>query len=559
MRAVSSALAALLLSAAPFPARAAGGDHDGDGKSDVFWRNSSTGANTIWKSGNASTQQATVGVTSPHWKVVGTGDFDGDGRSDVFWRNDSTGANAIWKSGNAATPRAVAGVTNLSWQLVGVGDFDGDGVSDVFWRNNATGANTIWKSGNAATRQAVTGVTNQSWEVVGIGDFDGDGRSDAFWRNTDTGANVIWKSGNAATRQTAGGVADQDWKIVGINDFDGDGRWDVFWRNTSTGANVIWKSGNTATRQAVTGVINRNWQVVASGDYDGDGKADVFWRNLATGANVIWKSGSASTTQAVASVGNFAWVVVPHEGQTISPALSIADVLVIEGNSGTRQATFTIRLSQASASPVTYRIYTSDYYIEDNIEGAAANDDYVAKDLAGQMIAAGTTTATFTVTINGDTTAEANEVFAVVAGEVTGAMTNGVVATGTILNDDANTLWISDSRIQEGDSGTTPMTFTIRLSRPSSSAVTYDIATADYPPGVFHATAGIDYLAYSQLHQTIPAGATSATFTVSIIGDLVHEIIGESFHVNVSNVVGALVVDGQANGFIVDDEPPVVP
>jgi hypothetical protein len=32
-----------------------------------------------------------------------------------------------------------------------------------------------------------------------------------------------------------------------------------------------------------------------------------------------------------------------------------------------------------------------------------------------------------------------------------------------------------------------------------------------------------------------------------------------SFQVNVSNVVGALVVDGQANGFIVDDEPQSFP
>jgi hypothetical protein len=281
----------------------------------------------------------------------------------------------------------------------------------------------------------------------------------------------------------------------------------------------------------------------------------VFWRNLATGANVIWKSGSASTTQPVASVVNFAWVVVPHEGQTISPTLSIADVLVIEGNSGAKQATFTIRLSQASASPVVYSI---DAHDDDVDRTATAGSDYVAKNLTGQLIAAGATTATFTVTINGDTEAEANETFQVVVYEATGT-TCCAQATGTILNDDANVLWISDARVVEGNSGTTPISFTIRLSRPSSSVVTYDIATADYPPGVFHATAGIDYLAISQLHQSIPAGATSTTFTVSIVGDLIQEIIGESFQVKVSNVVGALVVDGEANGNIVDDDPPGIP
>jgi hypothetical protein len=89
--------------------------------------------------------------------------------------------------------------------------------------------------------------------------------------------------------------------------------------------------------------------------------------------------------------------------------------------------------------------------------------------------------------------------------------------------------------------------------------VTYDIATADYPPGIFHATAGVDYLANSQLHQSIPAGATIKTFTVLIVGDIVREPIGEIFMVNISNVIGAVVLNGQANGDIIDDEPPIIP
>jgi hypothetical protein len=65
--------------------------------------------------------------------MVGVGDFDGDGRSDLFWRNDSTGANTIWRSGNNATQTAVAGVANQAWQVVGIGDFDGDGRADLVW------------------------------------------------------------------------------------------------------------------------------------------------------------------------------------------------------------------------------------------------------------------------------------------------------------------------------------------------------------------------------------------------------------------------------------------
>lgn len=93
-------------------------------------------------------------------------DFDGDGRSDIPWRNAATGSDAIWKSANASTPRAVAAVADLAWTIAGLGDFDGDGNFDVLWRNTSTGADAIWKSANSATPQAVTSVTNQAWTVV---------------------------------------------------------------------------------------------------------------------------------------------------------------------------------------------------------------------------------------------------------------------------------------------------------------------------------------------------------------------------------------------------------
>jgi hypothetical protein len=549
----ANALAVLLLLSGGFPAQAMPGDYDGDGKSDVFWRNTSIGANVIWKSGNASTRQAVRGVTNQSWKVAGVGDFDGDGRSDVFWRNASTGANVIWKSANATLPQAVVTVTNLDWQVVGVGDFDGDARSDVFWRNTGTGANVIWKAANAFMPQATAGVTNQDWMVVGIGDFDGDGKSDVFWRNTRSGANAIWKAGNISTRQMTVAVRNQDWKVAGIGDFDGDGRADAFWRNTYTGANVIWRSGNATALMATAGVSDQRWQVAGVGDFDGDGSSDVLWRNLSFGFNEIWKSGSASTLLPFAAVSDMAWSIVPYEAQTFSQ-LSISDVSVAEGNSGPRQMVFMIRLSQPSASPVTYNV-AIDEYGDGNVENAA-RDDYTGTSLTGQTIPAGQISTTFAITINGDTAAEANERIPVEVNGVTGAVAVDDLAIGTILNDDANTLWIGDASIYEGDTGTQPMAFTIRLSRPSATAITYDIATADLGPGAFHATAGYDYIAGSLTGEVIPAGSISKTFTVTILNDTSPELFGESFNVNVSNVMGAIVVDGQATGHITDDESP---
>src|SRR5690606_8517576 len=63
-----------------------------------------------------------------------------------------------------------------------------------------------------------------------------------------------------------------------------------------------------------------------------------------------------------------------------------------------------------------------------------------------------------------------------------------------------------------------------------------------------------DYVAQSLTGQVIPAGATSYSFNVSTLDDAVHEP-GETFFVNVTNVTGAVVVDGQGTGTITDNDP----
>ncbi len=244
-------------------------DFNGDGVSDVLWRNSATGANALWKSSNSSTKQTVTTQADQHWQVAGVGDFNGDGMSDILWRNFATGANTVWKSGNSATKQTVTTQADQHWQVAGVGDFNGDGMSDILWRNSATGANVVWKSGNSATKQTLTTLADQHWQVAGVGDFNGDGVSDILWRNSATGANAVWKSGNSATKQTVTTQADQHWQVAGVGDFNGDGVSDILWRNANTGVDAIWKSGNSVTKQSVGTIISQDWQIVdalASGD-----------------------------------------------------------------------------------------------------------------------------------------------------------------------------------------------------------------------------------------------------------------------------------------------------
>jgi plastocyanin len=283
------------------------GDFNGDGRSDILWRNRSTGANVIWLSANSATTQTVLAVSTA-WQVVGSGDYDGDGRADILWRNSSTGSNSIWRSANHLTPQAVTGVTNLAWAVVGSGDYNGDGRADILWRNGSTGANAIWFSANSTTAQTLHTVPT-AWGVVGSGDYNVDGRADVLWRNFSTGSNSIWRSANPLTPQTVTGVTNLAWAVVGSGDYNGDGRADILWRNGSTGADAIWFSANSATAQALR-TVPTTWRVVGSGNYNGDSRADILWRNFSTGSNSIWRSANPLTPQTVTGVTNQAWVVV---------------------------------------------------------------------------------------------------------------------------------------------------------------------------------------------------------------------------------------------------------
>jgi hypothetical protein len=231
----------------------------------------------------------------------------------------------------------------------------------------------------------------------------------------------------------------------------------------------------------------------------------------------------------------------------VVPALSITDVSQFETNAGTTTFTFTVSLSApAGANGVTFDIATADG------TATTADGDYLAKALTGQTIAAGSTTYTFDVTVNGDAKLEENESFTVNVTNVTGATVADGAATGTIQNEDTPpepAAAIADASVVEGDSGTSDLTFTVTLSFAPTSAVTVDYATSDGTAG-----AG-DYSAVSGT-LTFAAGETTKTITVPVTGDTVAEL-RETLTVTLSNPTGATLADSSAVGTIRDNDGPI--
>jgi chitodextrinase len=320
----SAAASATTPAAGATGATGATGDVNGDGMSDILWRNAVTGQNAVWFMNGATLVSSAdlATVADLNWKIAGKGDFDGDGNADILWRNGATGQNQIWlmKGATLSAAVTVAGSSNLDWKVAGIGDFDGDGKADIVWRNSQSGQNQLWLMDGGTIRSSLPldRVVSSSWSIVAVGDFDGDKKADLLWRHKTTGQNQIWfmNGGTLLSAPNINSVKDLNWSVIGAGDFDGNGKSDVLWRNKATGENsIFFMNGSTVLSTTfINQVADLNWEIAALGDFNGDGKSDVLWRNRATGENSIFfmNGGTVTSITSVTSVPATEWTITPR-------------------------------------------------------------------------------------------------------------------------------------------------------------------------------------------------------------------------------------------------------
>ncbi len=232
-----------------------------------------------------------------------------------------------------------------------------------------------------------------------------------------------------------------------------------------------------------------------------------------------------------------------------NPSLSVSDVTVTEGNSGTTDAVFTVTLTNGPASGnITADAAT--------FSGSAFQGDDFQFVLSSLTFAPGETTKTVTVPVLGDTLFEGNETFTLELRNVSGAaVVDGIGVCTIIDNEQLPTLSVNDITITEGDSGTKNAVFTVSLSGLRNVSVSFGF-------GLSNGTA-IEQEDFQGVSggALISTGFTTTTITVPIIGDTITEP-NETFFLNISNPANATISDNQGVATIIDDEssskPPTV-
>lgn len=235
------------------------------------------------------------------------------------------------------------------------------------------------------------------------------------------------------------------------------------------------------------------------------------------------------------------WAVVMPPG-----VVTVGDTHIQEGDSGTLDATFEVRLESATLAPMQVA-YTT-------VAGTAqAGVDFQPR--SGVLtFAPGATLATVAVPVVGDLQDEADETFRLDLSPVGGTVISDASAFVVILDDDAPRLTIANATVTEGDAGATNASFSLTLTTrdgtPTPSSKTIGFSTAPLT-----ATAGVDFVSAAGTF-TFPAGTVSGTtveIQVAVNGDLIDEP-DETFELRLAATSDATVPSVPALGLIEDDD-----
>ena len=467
------------------PGTLATGDFNADGNTDLAVADSgfnNGGVYILLGTGTGSFGSPTKFTAGTRPRYVATGDFNQDNKADLAVANVGFGFNKISilignGSGGFGAPTDFA-VGSSPIGLV-IGDFNKDAFIDLAVANADSHNVSILKGNGQGGFGSATNFAANSFPLsIVTGDFDGDGKLDLAVGANSTGDRISILRGDdtgqfLAPASFSAGSGPYD---LVAGDLNGDGASDLAVANASSNnisvligplptvsisaASVT--EGNTGTvpasfALALSSTINRpvtlfysftNGTASSGSDFDGSTAPLTIDAGTLTGNIVVAVIGDQTYELNETFMTNLnsslnAFILNGQAQGTILnddpiPTIAINDATVTEGDTGVKNISFNVTLSNPSFQSITVTATTSD-------RTAGAGSDYVAKSSVVTINPSQVTTP-FTVVINGDTGSEPNETFVVNLTNPGNGTIARAQAVGTIVDNDAPALLVDISQ-----------------------------------------------------------------------------------------------------------------
>jgi hypothetical protein len=255
------------------------GDFNGDGACDLLWWKPETGETRVWLLDQAMAAAGGAGewlvkgsadleTMTGHALMAHVGDVNGDGISDILWRDYSNGNVTLWIMDAGGRPQLSGPPTpasddimgggrpglsgGLQWQVAGLGDANADHKADVIWKDARNNRLATWLMDASVVSQAVEENKGQDivCRAVGVGDLNMDGQADIVWRNEANGEVKAWLMQAGKFSEERGiiqgsGEATQ-WQVKAMGDFCAPGCDDLYCQHSeSSEVRIVTLDGQT--------------------------------------------------------------------------------------------------------------------------------------------------------------------------------------------------------------------------------------------------------------------------------------------------------------------------
>lgn len=274
----------------------------GLGHPDQAGQNVSAIMNSVVSNTDNLTPDDIAGAETLYWpsarrvtQVQPFGDFNGDGNTDLVWRNAITGDVAVWYLNGTSLPQgAIVANVPLSYRLLALADLNGLGKSGLVWYNLSNGQYALWYLAGSLIQSSQTFSLPRSYPVAFFGDLSDLGETDAVQWSPDTGNLVISRgAGNLSFSAVYSTFVSTDWVLVGLTDIVGNGQKELVWRNQISGAVAVWFLSNFQFSSGIaTASPDLSWTLRGIGRFNGSATDNFLWQNSVSGQVAIWNLNS---------------------------------------------------------------------------------------------------------------------------------------------------------------------------------------------------------------------------------------------------------------------------